>query len=139
MPLLEDFRSDITKRITELEPLVAEHAELLAADEALGAAFANGNGKPVAKPRASVAKSTVAKPATAAKAKPAGGTGKRGRPAGSGNRANEVIALITVTPGLSIKDIAAKLKMKPNYLYRVLPGLEKDGKVVKREDGYHAA
>jgi len=29
--------------------------------------------------------------------------------------------------------------IKQNYLYRVLPGLEKDGKVVKRERGWHVA
>ena len=28
--------------------------------------------------------------------------------------------------------------IKQNYLYRVLPGLEKDGKVVKRDRGWHA-
>jgi hypothetical protein len=27
--------------------------------------------------------------------------------------------------------------IKQNYLYRVLPGLEKDGKVVKRGHGWH--
>ena len=28
--------------------------------------------------------------------------------------------------------------IKQNYLYRVLPALEKDGKVVKRDRGWHA-
>jgi hypothetical protein len=140
LPLLEDLRTDVNKRLDELKPLVEEHAELLIASEALDAAFANGNGKPASKPRASVAKAgAVTKPAAKpAKAKTAG-TGKRGRPAGSGNRANEVIALITVSPGLTIQGIAKKLGIKPNYLYRVLPTLEKEGKVVKRDDGYHVA
>jgi hypothetical protein len=29
------------------------------------------------------------------------------------------------------------MKVKPNYLYRVLPQLEKDGKLHKLDKGYH--
>jgi DNA-binding HxlR family transcriptional regulator len=29
------------------------------------------------------------------------------------------------------------MKIKANYLYRVLPQLEKEGKVKKRDKGYH--
>jgi DNA-binding HxlR family transcriptional regulator len=29
------------------------------------------------------------------------------------------------------------MKIKANYLYRVLPELERDGKVTKRDKGYH--
>jgi hypothetical protein len=35
--------------------------------------------------------------------------------------------------------MASEMGIKQNYLYRVLPTLEKDGKVVKRERGWHAA
>jgi hypothetical protein len=31
------------------------------------------------------------------------------------------------------------MKIAPNYLYRVLPQLQKDGKVSKQGKGYHAA
>jgi hypothetical protein len=31
------------------------------------------------------------------------------------------------------------MKIKPNYLYRVLPQLQKDGKVRKRGSGWHGA
>ena len=34
-------------------------------------------------------------------------------------------------------ELAKRMKIKPNYLYRVLPQLEKDGKVAKKEKGYH--
>jgi DNA-binding HxlR family transcriptional regulator len=29
------------------------------------------------------------------------------------------------------------MKIQANYLYRVLPNLEKDGKIEKRDTGYH--
>ena len=31
------------------------------------------------------------------------------------------------------------MKIQPNYLYRVLPGLEKDGKVKKKDKGWYPA
>jgi DNA-binding IscR family transcriptional regulator len=31
------------------------------------------------------------------------------------------------------------MKIKPNYLYRVMPSLEKEGKVKKRRGGWHPA
>jgi len=40
-------------------------------------------------------------------------------------------------PGITVPEIAAKMGIKQNYLYRVLPGLQKDGKVVKRGRGWH--
>jgi hypothetical protein len=33
--------------------------------------------------------------------------------------------------------MAKRMKIKPNYLYRVLPGLEKEGKVKKQDKGFH--
>jgi hypothetical protein len=66
-------------------------------------------------------------------------TGRRGRPRGSGARAAQAERLVRANPGISISELASKMKIKPNYLYRVLPQLEKDGKVVKRDKGWHAA
>jgi DNA-binding MarR family transcriptional regulator len=40
-------------------------------------------------------------------------------------------------PGITIAELAERMKMKPNYLYRIVPSLEKDGKVTKRAKGYH--
>ena len=42
-------------------------------------------------------------------------------------------------PGITIAEMAKKLKIKPNYLYRVLPQLEKAGHIKKRDKGYHKA
>ena len=67
------------------------------------------------------------------------GTRRRGRPRGSGTRALEAERLVKENPGISIGDLAKKMKIKPNYLYRVMPQLQKDGKVRKRGSGWHAA
>jgi DNA-binding IscR family transcriptional regulator len=40
-------------------------------------------------------------------------------------------------PGITIPEIAASLGMKQNYLYRVMPQLANDGKVVKSGRGWH--
>lgn len=55
----------------------------------------------------------------------------RGRRKRNGGRAVEAIALIEQKPGITASDMAKKMKIKPNYLYRVLGDLEKEGKVVK--------
>ncbi|MGH2950511.1 MAG: winged helix-turn-helix transcriptional regulator [Solirubrobacterales bacterium] len=42
-------------------------------------------------------------------------------------------------PGISASEIAKKLRIKPNYLYRVLGDLEKEGRVKKSGRAYSAA
>src|SRR6476620_4586672 len=58
------------------------------------------------------------------------GTGRRRRRRG-GTRADQAVALITKQPGISASDVAKQMKIKPNYLYRVLGDLEKEGRVKK--------
>lgn len=57
---------------------------------------------------------------------------KNGKRAG-GTRADHAVKLITERPGITASDIARELKMKPNYLYRVLATLEKERRI--RKDG----
>jgi DNA-binding IscR family transcriptional regulator len=40
-------------------------------------------------------------------------------------------------PGITIPELAAKMGIKQNYLYRVLPGLEAENKVSKQGRGWH--
>ena len=65
------------------------------------------------------------------------GTGRRGRPKGSGTRGAEALALVKDSPGITIPELAAKMGIKQNYLYRVLPGLADDGLVRKDGRGWH--
>ncbi len=52
-----------------------------------------------------------------------------GRRKGSGTRAAEALSFVRGQPGITIPEVAAKMGIKQNYLYRVLPGLEQEGKV----------
>jgi hypothetical protein len=66
-------------------------------------------------------------------------TRRRGRPRGSGTRAGEAEKLVRDNPGITIGELAQRMRIKPNYLYRVMPQLQKDGKVRKRDKGWHPA
>ena len=57
-----------------------------------------------------------------------------------GTRADQAVKFITESPGINASDLSRKMKLKaPNYLYRVLPELEKDGRIKKKGKGYHPA
>ena len=45
--------------------------------------------------------------------------------------------LVEQNPGISASDIAKSMKIKPNYLYRVLSDLEKEGRVKKDGRNYN--
>jgi predicted transcriptional regulator len=54
-----------------------------------------------------------------------------------GTRADQAVKLIEQQPGISASDVAKKMKIKPNYLYRVLGDLEKEGRVKKNGRQYY--
>ena len=119
---LTEKRREIEQRMKELRPLVDEYHQLEAAVVAL-----NG-----AKP----ATTTARKPKAAARPK---GTGKRGRPKGSGQRAQQVLTLVNERPGITIPEIATEIGIQQNYLYRVVPDLQKQGQIKKRKRGWYPA
>lgn len=45
-----------------------------------------------------------------------------------GTRADHALSYIAKHPGASASEVAKKLKIKPNYLYRVLGSLEKEAR-----------
>ena len=138
---LDEKRKEITDRLKELQPLVDEYHRLEAAIGALagvgGAASAStrstkakrGPGRP---------RGAGAKTATKAAARKPGRPAKRraGRRKGSGTRAAEALSLVQAQPGITIPELAAKMGIKQNYLYRVLPGLEAEKKVTKQGRGW---
>ncbi len=66
------------------------------------------------------------------------GASRRRRGRRSGGRSEQAVKIITDNPGIGVADLAKKMRLKaPNYLYRVLPGLEKEGRIKKRGGGYH--
>jgi sugar-specific transcriptional regulator TrmB len=69
---------------------------------------------------------------------PRGATRRRRRRRG-GTRADQAVKLIEQQPGISASDVASAMKIKPNYLYRVLGDLEKEGRVKKDGRQYYPA
>jgi hypothetical protein len=124
---LEEKRREIDARLKELKPLVEEYHRLEAASQALSG-VGNSSGATATRTR---------RPAARKSAGGATGTGRRGRPKGSGNRANEALALIKSRPGITIPEMAESMGIKQNYLYRVVPDLQKQGKVTKSGKGWH--
>jgi hypothetical protein len=129
---LDEKRSEIGTRLKELKPLVEEYQRLEAAAAALdgvsaSSGAANGTSRRAPAPRR----------ATSSRRSP-GTAGQRGRPKGSGTRGLEALALVKESPGITIPELAEKMGIKQNYLYRVLPGLAADGLVVKDGRGWKA-
>ncbi|MGI9020819.1 MAG: winged helix-turn-helix transcriptional regulator [Solirubrobacterales bacterium] len=67
---------------------------------------------------------------------PAKGGRKRGR---RNTRSEQAVKLIGGNPGISASEIAKQLKIKPNYMYRVLGDLQKEGRIKKDGRSYSAA
>jgi hypothetical protein len=148
---LDEKRKEIADRLKELKPAVDEYNRLeLAASalEGVGGTAATatapaprrrGPGRPrgsVNRKRAAVA--TAPAPAKATRKKAGRPAGRRaGRRKGSGTRAAEALSFVQGQPGITIPELAAKMGIKQNYLYRVLPGLEQENKVAKQGRGWH--
>lgn len=145
---LDEKRKEIADRLKELKPAVDEYNRLEAAASALqgvggtAAATVAPRRRGPGRPRGSVARKAVAASTATAKAagkKPGRPAGKRraGRRKGSGTRAAEALSFVQGQPGITIPELAAKMGIKQNYLYRVLPGLEQENKVSKQGRGWH--
>jgi CRP-like cAMP-binding protein len=127
---LEEKKQEIDARLNELRPLVDEFHRLEAASAALQGVGASSNSR---------AASTPARRARrrSARAGTSTGTGRRGRPRGSGTRSKQALELVRTRPGITIPEIAEAIGIQQNYLYRVLPSLQKDGLVRKEGRGWH--
>src|SRR5918912_3549155 len=119
---LDEKRKEIQARLKELRPLVDESHRLEAAERAL----------------AGVGPTNAAAPAPrCGRRSGGGGSSRRGRPRGTGTRAQEALRLVTERPGITIPEMADAMGIKQNYLYRVMPTLAEEGRVVKSGRGWH--
>jgi CRP-like cAMP-binding protein len=126
---LDEKKREIDARLKELRPLVEEFHRLEAASAALdGVGGATGSAAPARRSRRRTATPSAA---------PAAGPRRRGRPRGSGTRSKQALELVRTRPGISIPEIAEAMGIQQNYLYRVLPALQKDGLVRKDGRGWH--
>ncbi len=121
---LDEKLKEIDARMRELRPLVEEFHRLEKAQQALSGV----DGSPRQGRRRGASGSS-------------GATRRRGRgrPRGSGNRAKQALELVRTRPGITIAEMADAMGIKANYLYRVMPTLESEGQVVKRDKGWHPA
>jgi CRP-like cAMP-binding protein len=62
---------------------------------------------------------------------------KRGRRRST--RADQAVKHVQANPGITASEIAKRMRIKPNYVYRVMGELQKQGKVRKKGKGYVAA
>jgi hypothetical protein len=116
---LDEKRKEIDARLRELRPFVDEYQRLEKAAAAL-----EGVGGPAA---------------TATRRRAGRGGRRRGRPRGTGTRSKQALELVRARPGITIGEMADAMKIKANYLYRVMPALEAEGQVKKRDRGWHPA
>jgi transposase-like protein len=116
--VLDEARDLVKKRLAELDD---ERKRLERALTELGGKAISRAGRRPGRPRGSGAK--------------APGPKKRRRRR-SGTRADQAVKLVEGRPGISASDIAKSMKIKPNYLYRVLGDLEKEGRVKKKGRKY---
>ncbi|QEC47468.1 Rrf2 family transcriptional regulator [Baekduia soli] len=123
---LDEKRREMQERIKELRPLVDEYHRLEAAVQALDGVGARPAAPPAPRRRA-----------TAGNGSGGDGSGRRGRPRGSGTRGRQALELVRATPGITIPDLAEQMGIQQNYLYRVLPALQKEGMVRKEGRGWH--
>ncbi len=127
---VDQKRKEMEARLVELRPSVDEFHRLEAAVAALQSVAGPAAAKPGQTRRGAATRRRKAP------AKP--GRGKRGRPKGSGQRGKQALELVKSRPGITIPEIADAMGIKQNYLYRVMPALEKDGLVKKQGRGWHA-
>jgi sugar-specific transcriptional regulator TrmB len=120
---LDVARDALERTIRELEDQIKQ------AEQALAALGGKVTRRGPGRPRGSANKK-------AAKASKAGAPRRRRKRRG-GTRADQAVKLIEQNPGISASDVAKQMKIKPNYLYRVLGDLEKEGRVKKSGRNYH--
>lgn len=124
--VLDEARDLVQKRLAELD----EERKRL--ERALSELGGKSNRRAPGRPRGSKSTST-------ATSKPAAGRPRKRRKRRGGTRADQAVSLIQGAPGISASDVAKQMKIKPNYLYRVLGDLEKEGRVKKDGRQYYPA
>ena len=122
---LDEKRKEIDARLKELRPLVDEFQRLEKAASALAGVGTGGATRSTSSRRNGRSR------------RPSGAP--RGRPKGSGKRALQAQELVNAQPGITIPELADAMGIQSNYLYRVMPTLEGEGKIRKEGNGWHPA
>ncbi len=70
--------------------------------------------------------------------RPRRGAPKQRRSRKGGTRREQALKHVKQNPGITVSDLASKMRIKPNYLYRVLGELSDEGAVKKQGKGFVA-
>jgi len=120
--VLDEARQLVERRLADLDEERKRLERALA--ELGGKARRRGPGRP---------------PGSSGKASTGGTKTRRRRKRRGGTRADQAVKLIEGQPGISASEVAKTMKIKPNYLYRVLGDLEKEKRVKKDGRKYYPA
>ncbi|HZU40662.1 MAG TPA: hypothetical protein VE992_06405 [Solirubrobacteraceae bacterium] len=123
---VKDIDARVQELRTELARLEAARTALLGGSRRGGASSATGGATRTGRSRGR----------RAGGARGAGG--RRGRRGGN-TRATQALELVRERPGITIPEIAQRMGIEPNYLYRVMPRLVTDGQVRREGQGWHPA
>jgi len=148
MPPRTDFltqqRRRIDARLQELKPAHEEYLTLLEAKQALdGVKSPSRAGRPPGRrgpgrPPGSGRKRTTTRARSAnGRRKPRRAATTRRR--SGGTRGDQALQLIKSNPGMTVPQIADRMGIRQNYLYRVTAALQKSGSVKRKGQGFVAA
>ncbi len=118
--VLHEARTLLEQRLRELD---AEREQVQQALGALGRPAKRGPGRPRGSRNAAAGSDAP----------------KRRRRRRGGTRGEQAVKLVEANPGITASEIATQMKIKPNYLYRVMSDLEKEGRIRKDGRKYHPA
>ena len=116
---VDEIRERVEGRLKELEPYVTEYQALQRVRDAI-------DGDVPAPPARSAAPARKLRPTGAGRA-------------GNSARAEQAQKLIAKKPGVTVAELSQTMGIGPTYLYRLLPRLEREGKLRKVGKGYHPA
>ena len=150
MPPRTDLRKHVAAELERLRPQYEEYLTLLEVQEALKKK--GGDGRRAANGRRTASdgrrRSTRAASTRRGPGRPRGSgrktsttqarRGRGGRRRAGETRADQALELIRANPGMTVPQIAERMGIRQNYLYRVTAALQKDKRVTRRNGGFHA-
>jgi hypothetical protein len=148
---LTQQRRRIDARLQELRPAHEEYLTLLEAKEALEglkspSSAARPQGRPPGRrgPGRPPGSGRGRRAASSASTRASSNGRRRPRRSGTrrragGTRADQALQLIKSNPGMTVPQIADRMGIRQNYLYRVTAALQKQGSVKRKGQGFVTA
>jgi hypothetical protein len=128
LTVVDELMRRVDERLAELQPAIDEYNQLMAAKQGL-LRSAGGTGEPAAQPRRRIAASAPRRR----------GQGSRRRSGGRQTRADQAVQIVGGNPGVTVKEIAGEMGINENYLYRLLPRMEREGTLKREGSGWALA